>query len=509
MKVRLAVLSCIALAGCGATATTESSVQAEPVPARPALEQDYASLRWIPADADMVLLGERGRDLLALGEQALAPLASTDTDAALVATLEGVLGGSVWEPATWTALGVDVDESVGFFVAWPSLTLLLPVSDRQAVAASHDQLMAAGADELSAESWSLLRGATPHGHWWWMPLDELLVLHWSLDDSSDWVSAMARASRGRSYSETAQVARARHDASLQSGGQAPVWGSANVPQLLGKLVGPERYLACAGLLAKLTALNISARWREQAAIVEVSVALEPSSAAVLADLLGAAPSGGMLALRERSGVHASMALDPQRTGGALRAAECPELAALVENPLQGLGWTPPPRAIHAAGTRFNLSDLSGKLGLEVALRSKRFVRSQLNRIPGRSFFESSLTRDGHRFKRLSLPTMSSLYYQLSNRELRLSTSKSIMTTLLSGPRSQEPAGIEAGIELLGFGVRPARLPSLSQLLGHIAPSAREARTWAALLKRFEHLRLAATLKETRLSLEALVQPARN
>ena len=71
------------------------------------------------------------------------------------------------------------------------------------------------------------------------------------------------------------------------------------------------------------------------------------------------------------------------------------------------------------------------VALDIALRSKRFIKRQLGQIPGRSWFESTIKVEGERVKRLSIPTMSSLYYQLQEDRLLFATKKGSLRLVLN------------------------------------------------------------------------------
>jgi hypothetical protein len=213
-------------------------------------------------------------------------------------------------------------------------------------------------------------------------------------------------------------------------------------------------------------------------------------------------SEGMRGQRESAGVFASLAMDLEATGTVLQQEECPELARVIQDPMASAGWSPPPRALHLAGTHLNPNDLSGVVALDIALRSKRFIKRQLGQIPGRSWFESTIKVEGERVKRLSIPTMSSLYYQLQEDRLLFATKKGIMKTLLSPPGSDGTAADE----MMAVGIWPERLPQLGKVL-ELVVSAREQRVAISnFLQRVDHARFTLSLKGSRLDLQAELIP---
>jgi hypothetical protein len=205
--------------------------------------------------------------------------------------------------------------------------------------------------------------------------------------------------------------------------------------------------------------------------------------------------------RQSAGAYASLALDLQATGTALQKEECPELARAIQDPLASAGWSPPPRAVHVAGTHLYPSDLSGVVAVEVALRSKRFIQRQLGQIPGRSWFESSIKVEGQRVKRLSIPTMSSVYYQLQEDRFVFATKKSIMKALLSPPLEAD-----AGEEMVALGIWPERLPQLGKVLELVVPSREQRAAISIFLQRLDHARFSISLKDNRLGIEIQLAP---
>jgi hypothetical protein len=346
----------------------------------------------------------------------------------------------------------------------------------------------------------VFRSTYGQAQWTWLEVDGYFVMHVevaagagaSADADFRWLDAMQAASVGSAYSGTEAAQRAF---AYRKAGE--VWGSATPLSLLGTLVGGTDRLACTGLLGQLEGMVFAASLEGQRAQFRTAITVGESAAATLRSLQSPAASEGMRAQRTSAGAYASLALDLQTTGEALRAAQCPELAGLVADPLAEVGYSPPPRAMHVAGTHFRPEQLSGKVALELGLRDQRFIKRKLDSVPGRSFFESSMTVQGTRVKRLSIPTMSSLYYHLSDERLVFATKKDIIDALLAAPQQEAPLAAE----LLALGVWPQRLPQLDTLLRQLLPQRDQRELVAKFLSRMDHAESKVSLKDNRLALE--------
>jgi hypothetical protein len=339
-------------------------------------------------------------------------------------------------------------------------------------------------------------------HWSWLEVEGYFLLHLNVATGGPspagmpWLDAVLEASEGVAYSSTSEAKRAF---AYREPGE--LWGSADPLALLATGVGPANSLACTGLLAQLKGIIFAGSVRSPLASFRSYISLGTDAEAILRSLQTPVVSDGMRAKREGTGVYASIALDPRATSEALRAAQCPELAVLLHNPLASVGWSPPPKAVHLAGTRFTPEKLSGDVALDVTLRSKRFVSNQLGRVPGRSFFEKSMRVQGIRVTRLSIPTMSSLYYHLSNERFVFGTKKTIMQTILAPMGEQE----RPSAELLAGGLWPERVPQLSAVLRQVIPQRAEREAVAQFLAGVDHATASLHLKGNRLSFEFELQ----
>lgn len=478
----------LAAIGCGDKRSTLEPNQKVEAP-RPALESDVPVLRWFPPKADLAVVAPSLEEFLVAARQ----LASSSPDLDL-----SILGEGRWDPKVWSQRGIVESAPIGLFVSGASVTAVLPTLESGTLSAWANQQSAG--QVTSSKHRGHVVSSTQRGpaHWSWLEVDGNFLLHLAARGGNapgpglPWLDAVLDASEGSAYSAT-QAASDAFD-HRKSG---EVWGSASPLALLGTAFGGTEYLACVGLLAKLEGIGFGASLQGQTGKVRSFLTLSEDGAATLRGLQTEVASEAMQARRESAGLYASLALDLVTTSDALRVAECPELAEVLRNPLATLGWSPPPRAIHVAGTHFNPDKLSGNVALDVALRSKRFVSKQLGRVPGRSFFETSMTIQGTRVKRLSIPTMSSLYYHLSNQRLVFGTSKSLMTALLQ-PDSQPPS---ESAELMAGGLWPQRIKQLKTILRQVISGAAERKAVLEFLGSVHHAKAAVHLKGNRLELE--------
>lgn len=442
-----------------------------------------------------------------IGDQLADFLLAAEQVAVLVPALDpSVLGSEPWNPNTWAGRGIDTKSPAGLFVSGAAVSVVLPVSEPSQVASSWSNEFGRQGDLDSQRH----RGRDIHRVrrgpmlWSWFSVEGFVIVRLSLAGTSTarsegltWVDAMMDASEGSAFSGTSEAERAHALAT-----EDRLWGSANPLSLLGTVLGGQEYLACTGLLAAMKGTSFSANLSGQSASIRTSLSLGKEAVSTLDALRGPGAGEGMLAQRESAGIYASIALDLQATAVALNNAECPELAQVLQDPLASVGWSPPPRAVHLAGTHFQPSALRGKLALDVALRSKRFIKKHLESIPGRSLLESSITIEGQRVKRLSIPTMSSLFYQLSAKRLVFATKKSIMKSLLT-PGS---GAAEGGAELVALGIWPERLPQLREVLELLVPARERRQALILFLQRLAYAQFSISLKENRLAMHAELSP---
>ena len=462
---------------------------------RPALETDAPVLRWIPPGADLVAVADSLEEFLLAAQQV----------AGLVPTIDlSTLGTRPWDPAAWSERGILAAAPIGLFISGPTLTAVLPTSEQGKLSAWASE---GGGAKVTTQT---RRGKTVYtvqegpAVWSWLEVDGFFLLHLSMatevapppGSGMPWLDAVLKASEGLSYSSTKE---AKSAFSFRQKGEA--WGSADPLAILNTLVGTTNYVACASLLGKSKGLVFAASVRSPLAKVRSYITLGSESEATLRSLQSLVVSDGMRAKRTGTGLYASLALDPRATSEALQAAQCPELAEVLHDPLAPMGWSPPPRAVHLAGTRFIPDKLSGDLALDLALHNKRFIAGQLGRVPGRSFFEKSMKVHGIRVKRLSIPTMSSLYYHLSNERFVFGTKKSIMETILAPNGNQE----RESDELLAAGLWPARVPQLGLVLRELIPAREQREAVAQFLGRMDHAQASIHLKGNRLSLDIELQ----
>lgn len=485
----LLVLASLSLA-CGDRQSRVVSIT-QPAAERPALEADAPVLRWIPPSADLVAVADSVEEFLPIAQQV----------AGLVPTIDlSTLGTRPWDPAAWSERGVLGSAPIGLFVSGATLTAVLPTAEQ-------GSLTAWASDRGGANvATQMRRGKTVYtlqdgpALWSWLEVEGYFLLHLSMATEGPaapsagmpWLDAVLNASEGVSYSSTDE---ARSAVAFRQKGE--VWGSADPLAILGTLVGSTNYVACAGLLGQSKGLVFAASVRGPLANFRSYITLAPEGEATLRSLQSPVVSDGMRAQRTGTGLYASLALDPRSTSEALQVAQCPELAEVLHDPLASMGWSPPPRAVHLAGTRFIPDKLSGDVALNVALHSKRFIAKQLGRVPGRSFFEKSMTVQSIRVKRLSIPTMSSLYYHLSNELFVFGTKKSIMETILVPNGDQE----RESDELLAGGLWPARVPQLGLVLRELIPAREQRDAVSQFLGRMDHAQASVHLKGNRLSLD--------
>jgi hypothetical protein len=389
---------------------------------------------------------------------------------------------------------------MGLFISGATLTAVLPTSEQGKLSAWASEAVGAKATTQTRQGKTVYTVQDGPAVWSWLEVEGFFLLHLSMATEGPtppsagmpWLDAVLKASEGVSYSSTNS---AKSAFAFRQKGEA--WGSADPLAILNTLVGSNNYVACARLLGQSKGLVFAASVRSPLAKVRSYITLDSESEATLRALQSPVVSDGMRAKRAGTGLYASLALDPRATSKALQAAQCPELAEVLHDPLAPMGWSPPPRAVHLAGTRFVPDKLSGDVALDLAMHSKRFIAGQLGRVPGRSFFEKSMKVQGIRVKRLSIPTMSSLYYHLSNERFVFGTKKSIMETILAPNGNQA----RASDELLAVGLWPARVPQLGLVLRELIPVRAEREAVAQFLGRLDHAQASVHLKGNRLSLD--------
>mgnify|MGYP003670782771 FL=1 len=467
MRVCLLALASIALIGCGPKARTVAggkSTDIKQEAKRPAIEQDLPLLRWVPADAEMVLVAE-----------SLASLEKLSSVAEPFAAAIGSSAGELFN-SPWLREGIDPQADIVLFTRGRDITLMAgKTAEAQANPAALHSAWTSLESGVAAVTWNMQPGSQAAG---------------------DWLEVMQAAAAGTGFSALPAATQ-----SLVGEGKAAIRGHLPVLSLLASAVGGEEFLSCLPLLRAAGGLRFEARLEPNGtATAKVAMPLQPSSLAAVSAVLGPGPSAGLVALRQTEAAHISLGVDLPTAATAFHEQSCPELAYEIDRILQGIPMSPPPRAIHAVGTRFDPSELSGRVAVQMPLRSKRFLANQLGRIPARSLFESNVKINGQSVKRLSVPTMASIYYQLSDSQFLFATKKALMTAILS------PASAPSR-EVAAVGLWPARFPQLREYLGQVAPSREAADLWYAILLRFEYAGMTIALDDEALSMSVAVQPA--
>ncbi|MCP4446003.1 MAG: hypothetical protein GY811_11750 [Myxococcales bacterium] len=455
------------LLACGPSSRNvpERASQAAEAEPRPAIEDGQPLLRWIPADAEMVLVAEN--------------LSALEKLAGVLVPLGEALGLSLTDTALvpWLRNGIDPRGGIAIFSKGASLSLLAPLS---AEALEDSAVLGAGWTQLGTQTFA--------------------AAHWSGPNEAvtgAWLDDIRAASKGKAYSSVPTAAR-----SLIGEGSALVRGHLPIAALLAAAVGGEEYLSCLSLLRAAGGVRLSANLLKGGGVhAQFDLLLTPSASDGIAALLGPGPGAGMLGLRKTEAAHASLGIDLPLAAAALRGQDCPELASLFDDVVQQAPMSPVPRAMHAAGTRLDTSDLSGSVALSLALHNKRFFAKQLGRIPGRSLFESSIRVEGQKAKRLSIPTMTSVYYRLTKAQLLFATKKSLIGALLV-----PPVGRLAQHEVAAAGLWPGRLPQLRFLLRRVVGDREVADVWNDLLLRFEYAGISLVLGDSQLTLTMTVRP---
>lgn len=464
----LAVLSMCA-AGCGPKARSvaggEGTVTPQ-APPRPAIEQQLPLLRWVPVDAEIVVVG--------------TSLDALEKLSAVVEPLAGAIGFSSAELFTspWLRQGIDPAADVVLFTRGQDITLVA------STIAGSDASPPAALDAV----WTPLGGTSNAAAVTWNML--------GAEAGGEWLEVMQAAAQGSGFSGLPAAAQ-----NLVGDAEAAVRGHLPLLPLLASAVGGEEFLSCVALLRAAGGLRLEAAMQPDGtarAILEMP--LTPSSLATIGTVMGPAASPGLVSLRATEAGHLSMGVDLPNAATAFRENGCPELAYEIDRGLERVPMSPPPRAFHAAGTRFDTSSLGGSVALQIPLRSKRYIAKQLGRIPGRSFFESNIRIDGYPAKKLSVPTMSSIYYQLSDSQFLFATKKALIGAILA------PA-IGPNREVAAVGLWPARFPQLRQYLRSAAPSNDVADLWHDLLLRFEFAKLSIVLGADSLVVDLAVRPA--
>ncbi len=460
----LAALS-VCAAGCGpktrSVAGGEGTVTPT-APPRPAIEQQLPLLRWVPADAEIVVVG--------------TSLDALEKLSAVVEPLAGAIGFSSAElfTSSWLRQGIDATADVVLFTRGQDITLVAATDASAPSTLDAVWTQLGGTSNAAAVTWNMT-GAEAGGNW---------------------LEVMQAAAQGSGFSSLPAAAQ-----NLVGNADAAVRGHLPLLPLLASAVGGEEFLSCVDLLRAVGGLRLEATIQPDGtarAILEMP--LTPSSLATIGTVMGPAASPGLVSLRATEAVHMSMGVDLPIAATAFRESGCPELAYEIERGLEQVPMSEPPRAFHAAGTRFNIESLGGSVALQVPLRSKRFIANQLGRIPGRSFFESNIRIDGYPAKKLSVPTMSSIYYQLSDSQFLFATKKALIGAILA------PA-IGPNREVAAVGLWPARFPQLRQLLRSAAPSNEVADFWHDLLLRLEFAKLSIVLGADSLVVDLAVRPA--
>lgn len=443
-------------------------------PARPALEVAQPILRFVPPSSELVVVAP-SLDKLVVAVRAFEPIArqlpiAAQWQDALQANL-----GATTESATWARFGVDVGSALALFSEGTSSTLLVPlVPDAQwqelpaMVLASQSELLSDAQGSVLALRWSLEPGANPQS----------------------WIAAMHAAATGDSFAASPRAEDAARFARgyAEPGGdeQKEIWGHYDVGKVLA-----NSGLPCVAIAASLTGVSLQASVLANQVTVHAEAPLAGEGASALRALLGPRASLGMQRLRDEEGLSASLRVDLGAVTNALRRQRCNALSEPLAASLENIGFAP--TAIHMAGSRFDASELSGKLAVDLGLVEKRYFTSLLDEIPGRSLFESKITLAGQRLVKLGVPLMSTFYYQLTEHRLLFSTHKDMMTELLAEP--------SADGELLFLRVVPERLPQLTQMLSMVMPR-HEAQALVELVRQFELLQADIQLKDTRLLMEA-------
>ncbi|MBL4634773.1 MAG: hypothetical protein JKY56_12945, partial [Kofleriaceae bacterium] len=304
----------------------------------------------------------------------------------------------------------------------------------------------------AAVQWSAVR---LDGHW-------VLHLEFAAETgtpSLDWLRSVIAAGQGEAYGGSE---RARPILSRVASAAPMFWGSADSVLRSLKDNPWVDWVGCSSVLSPVQAVLFHGNADAKGVDLEVEFQLSPAGSMTLATLLQASPSDGMRALSDNAGVAVSVSVDLAGAEQLLRAQGCDLVAEPIATLLRSIPWSPPPTSIHLVGSHFEPSSLSGDIALEVSMSDSGFLRSMLDKIPGRSWLESTKTIGGEKVKKLSIPTFSALYYQLQDTSFRFSNQKSAMELLVTaapGPRD----------EIVSLTLRPGRIPDLKTILETALP----------------------------------------
>lgn len=429
---------------------------------RPAVETRVPALRWVPANAPYLVVGTGAELAIPWLEGAANILGELGLDVQGSAELGFDLG----ESSTLLAnLGLEIDwqGSAAVFGDTSSLTAILPLVPNSESAGFTTKMIQQGAQETSHRSLEVLQGQSPIGQWATVILEGNLAFHLDLGVSQNspsfaWIDSMLAASSDSSLAFGSGDDAMRVIETLASA-DPMYWGSAL--GLVRELQQGE-WASCASLLSGIESLSFQANTKKTSVDITVTAQLSAALMESLHQVQSKGASHGMQILGAKAGVALDIGMDMAKTSQRLRSIGCSGLADPLAGLLRRSPWSPVPQSIHIAGSRLDPSELSGDIAAEISMASPDFIKSLLNQIPGRSWLESRKTLGGEQVKKLAIPTMSSVYYQLQDTLFRFTNQKSAMETLISQSATTTK-------ELIALTIRPALIPQLESLLEMVLP----------------------------------------
>ncbi len=503
----LALGSSVIASSCGSPAASTSSAQ---VVSRPQIETSVPSLRWVPADADLIVVANSANRLLPWLSRAQQLSEKLGVELGLQLESFGqwqiLLDGNSPLATALVSLEVDWQASAALFSEGTSITGIVPVVDAAADAQLEAQLVQAGATQSSHGALAVLSGEAHvddsdpesasvqwsavrlRGHW-------VLHLEFATETGTPslaWLSSMIAVGQGEAdaYGGSDQA----KPILKRIANAAPMfWGSADN---LVRALKDNPWIGCSSVLSQVQGALFHGNASAKGVDLEVEFLLSPAGSLSLGTLLQASPSDGMRMLSDNAGVAMSVNLDLAGAERLLRAQGCELAAEPIARLLRSIPWSPAPTSIHVAGSRFDPSSLSGDIALEIAMTDSGFLRSMLDNIPGRSWLESTKTIGGEKVKKLSVPTFSPLYYQLQDTSFRFSNQKSAMEMLVTGAPGPRD-------EIASLTVRPGRIPNLKTILEMALPPGFAEFTTAELSK-LAQVSISVTLRSNILRLQISV-----
>jgi hypothetical protein len=407
--MRALVIALIVAAGCGGKHHGTGAGQQAALP--------FPAARWVPAQPTYVFAAPSMRDAQRALAQGVEP-----------AVLTQVVGIDLTSAEALTQIGVDVDGGMALFSAEIDPTLVLHLSNPQAMQGFIDQQKGrAPPDPQLSVDWKI------EADWLW--------IHFAFaphGDKTDWFAA---SKQGGAKAWTAQWDAAQKLATKAAG----LTGILDLRAFTGKLAAriPD-FVACARQFEAVRGVGVALEGEGKHIGGKLAIDVGGAAQAIAASTLAAPP--GWATASARAPLSAQWNLDLRMV--AAWAQPCmhagPNLTAVVDE----FGVRSARGFVHT----LDPDDKSGTGAVAVDLTHGRYFSSLLGQIPMRSKFERNRNFGAYKGKHLSVPFVATVDYVLDDRVFMIAMGDGMLERATAG-------GAPAAPPVFAFDVLPQGLPA--------------------------------------------------